>query len=150
MRTLVFEGVDAPRMEIVHVRSPQRARGTQLGLVYELRWDLDGTTLTVDAGAGPVRHHLGGADFFDLEHSAFFNSLPVLRDGLLTDGATAREYTMRFVAVPSLTATLMRQRYTPRGGRTVEYRAGDYVSDIDFDADGVVVDYHGYLRRLRP
>ncbi|ATL67973.1 putative glycolipid-binding domain-containing protein [Nocardia terpenica] len=45
---------------------------------------------------------------------------------------------------------LSRQRYTPRGGRTVEYRAGDYVGDIDFDADGVVVDYHGYLRRLCP
>jgi hypothetical protein len=53
--------------------------------------------------AADARIH-GEADFFDLQHSAFFNSLPVARDGLLNEGAAAREYTMRFVRVPELTA----------------------------------------------
>jgi hypothetical protein len=59
--------------------------------------------LTVNGGPG-IRAELGDADFFDLHHSVFFNSLPVARDGLLEEGAAAREYTMCFVRVPELTA----------------------------------------------
>jgi hypothetical protein len=68
----------------------------------------------MDGGPG-IRVELGEADFFDLHHSAFFNSLPVARDGLLTEGAAAREYTMRFVRVPELTAEPAWQRYEPPG-----------------------------------
>jgi hypothetical protein len=64
-----------------------------------------------------IRVELGDADFFDLHHSAFFNSLPVARDGLLAEGAAAREYTMRFVRVPELTAEPAWQRYEPVGNR---------------------------------
>ncbi|WP_147287842.1 hypothetical protein [Nocardia pseudobrasiliensis] len=60
MRTFVWEGIDERRMEIVRVESAERAHGTQIGLVYELRWWLEGSTLTVDAGDGPVRHELDG------------------------------------------------------------------------------------------
>jgi uncharacterized protein len=149
VRTLLWRGLDAPRMEIVRVESLDRARGTQIGIAYELRWNLDGPALdlTLDAGPG-IRVELGEADFFDLHHSAFFNSLPVARDGLLKQGAAAREYTMRFVRVPELTAEPAWQRYEPLGNRVVRYRSGGYQADITFDADGFVALYQDYLERV--
>ncbi len=114
-RTLVWRGLDAPRMEIVHVESLDRAHGTQIGVAYELRWRLDGPVLGLQLADAPaVRVELGDADFFDLHHSAFFNSLPAARDRLL-DGGPAREYTMRFVRVPELTAERAWQRDEPLG-----------------------------------
>ena len=41
IRTLLWRGLDAPRMEIVRVESLDRAYGTQIGIAYELRWALD-------------------------------------------------------------------------------------------------------------
>jgi len=136
-------------MEIVRVESLDRACGTQIGIAYELRWKLDGAVLelALDGGAA-IRVELGGADFFDLHHSAFFNSLPVARDGLLEVGAASREYTMRFVRVPELDAAPLRQRYEPLGNREVRYRSGSYQAEIAFDADGFVTLYQDYLERV--
>jgi hypothetical protein len=53
VRTLLWRGLDAPRMEIVHVESLDRARGTQIGIAYELRWNLDGAVLELAMGDGP-------------------------------------------------------------------------------------------------
>jgi uncharacterized protein len=149
IRTLVWRGLDAPRMEIVRVESLDRAHGTMIGIAYELHWKLDGPVLelTLDGGPG-IRVELGDADFFDLHHSAFFNSLPVARDRLLNEGAAAREYTMRFVRVPDLTAAPARQRYEPLGNRVVRYRSNGYQADITFDADGFVTLYQDYLQRV--
>jgi uncharacterized protein len=148
-RTMLWRGLDAPRMEIVHVDSLDRARGTQIGVAYELRWQLDGPVLDLMMDDGPaMRVELGDADFFDLHHSAFFNSLPVARDRLLTDGAVAREYTMRFVRVPELTAEPYWQRYEPLGNRVVRYNSSGYQADITFDADGFVTLYQDYLERI--
>ena len=149
IRTLLWRGLDAPRMEIVRVESLDRAHGTQIGIAYELRWKLDGAVLelTMDGGPG-IRVELGDADFFDLHHSAFFNSLPVARDGLLKAGAAAREYTMRFVRVPELTAEPAWQRYEPLGNRVVRYRSSGYQADVTFDADGFVTLYQDYLERV--
>jgi hypothetical protein len=149
IRTLLWRGLDAPRMEIVRVESLDRAHGTQIGIAYELRWELDGAVLELAVDGGPgIRVELGEADFFDLHHSAFFNSLPVARDGLLTQGATAREYTMRFVRVPELAAEPVVQRYEPLGNRMVRYRSGGYQADIAFDTDGFVTLYQDYLERV--
>jgi hypothetical protein len=136
-------------MEIVHVESLDRAHGTQIGIAYELRWKLDGQVLelTLDDHPG-IRVELGGADFFDLGHSAFFNSLPVARDRLLGQGAATRDYTMRFVRVPELTVEPSRQRYEPLGNRVVRYRSNGYQADITFDADGFVALYQDYLERV--
>ena len=148
-RTMLWRGLDAPRMEIVHVESLDRARGTQIGVAYELRWQLDGPVLDLMMDDGPLtRVELGDADFFDLHHSAFFNSLPVVRGGLLTEGAAAREYTMRFVRVPELTAQPAWQRYEPLGNRVVRYHSSGYQADITFDADGFVTLYQDYLERV--
>jgi hypothetical protein len=136
-------------MEIVRVEGLDRARGTQIGMTYELRWKLDGATLelTMDGGA-VIRVELGDADFFDLQHSAFFNSLPVARDGLLDQGAAAREYTMRFVRVPQVTAEPVWQRYEPLGNRAMRFRSDGYQADITFDANGFVTLYQDYLERV--
>jgi uncharacterized protein len=147
-RTLLWRGLDAPRMEIVHVESLDRAHGTQIGVSYELRWRLDGQVLDLEVAGGPAASvELGDADFFDLHHSAFFNSLPVARDRLLEPGP-AREYTMRFVRVPQLTAERAWQRYEPLGNRTVRYRSAGFEADISFDDDGFVTLYQDYLERV--
>ena len=135
-------------MEVASVESLERARGTQLGLVYELRWDLAGPRLRVAvAGAGAREIELGDADFFDLGYSPFFNSLPVLRDGLLEAGPV-RDYRMRFVDVPGLGDRIVEQRYAPRGDRVVHYSSGSFAADIEFDEDGFVTLYHDFLERV--
>jgi uncharacterized protein len=147
-RTLVWRGIDEPRMEIVYVDTLEHARGAQIGVSYELRWHLDGPVLDLEVVGGPaVKAELGDADFFDLQHSAFFNSLPVARDGLLEPGP-GREYTMRFVHVPGLTAESSWQRYEPLGGRAVHFRSPGYAARIDFDDDGFVTLYQDYLERI--
>jgi hypothetical protein len=148
VRTLVWRRLDEPGMEVAHVRSLSDTIGVQIGRSYELEWRLDGDRLELELDH--VRHevlHLGGADFFDLFASPFFNSLPVIRDGLL-DAGPARDYVMQFVHVPELTVEPSRQRYEPLGGRIVRYSSGDFQSDITFDADGFVLDYQGFLQRV--
>jgi uncharacterized protein len=135
-------------MEIVRVESRDRAHGTQIGIAYELRWKLDGAVLELTMDGGPrIRVELGDADLFDPRHSAFFNPLPVARDGLLKEGAAACEYTMRFVRVPELTAEPARQRYEPLGNRMVRYRSSSYQANITFDADGFVTLHQDHLER---
>ena len=149
IRTLLWRRLDAPMMEIVHIESLDRAHGTQVGITYELRWNLDGPVLELALDGGPaIRVERGDADFFDLQHSAFFNSLPVARDGLLEEGAAAREYTMRFVRIPELTAEPAWQRYEPLGNRAVRFNSVGYQADIAFDADGFVTLYQDYLERV--
>jgi hypothetical protein len=84
---------------------------------------------------------------FDLHHPAFCNPLPAARDGPLTDGAAACEYTMRFVRVPELTAEPARQRDEPPGNPMVRYRPSSCQANITFDADGFVTLHQDYLER---
>ena len=147
-RSLVWRRLDAPGMEVAHVETLERTAGTQIGAAYELRWLLDGEQLQLEVVGGPrTTVELEDADFFDVFASPFFNSLPVMRDGLL-DAEAAREYTMRFVQVPSLEVVASVQRYEPLGGRTVRFSSGDFVANIEFDADGFVTVYEGFLERI--
>jgi hypothetical protein len=150
MRTLLWRRLDEPGMEIAHVESFERASGTQLGVGYELRWRLDCTRLEVEIVGGEQRAFtLENADFFDVFASPFFNSLPVVRDGLLSAAAgAAHEYVMTFVDVPALTARPSTQVYTPRAPRIVNYRSGDFTADIEFDEGGFVLRYDGFLERV--
>jgi hypothetical protein len=148
MRSLVWRRLDEPGMEIAHVESFEHAWGTQIGVAYELRWRLDGMRLDLEIAEGERRSvELGDADFFDVFASPFFNSLPVMRDGLLEAGPP-RDYTMQFVRVPELTVVRSEQRYEPRGARVVGYSSGTFAADIEFDADGFVTLYHGFLERI--
>jgi uncharacterized protein len=148
MRHLVWRRVDEPGMEIAHVETFDRASGTQIGASYELRWRLDGRRLELEVvGERTAVVDLDDADFFDVFASPFFNSLPVVRDGLLL-GGEARTYTMRLVRVPELETVLSEQRYEPVGDRVVRYSSGTFTADIEFDGDGFVVDYQGFLERV--
>ena len=147
-RRLVWRRLDEPGMEIAYVESLERASGTQIGVAYELRWRLDGPHLELEVVAGPrAEVELGSADFFDVFASPFFNSLPVARDDLL-DGGEARTYSMRFVRVPSLEVVPSEQRYEPLGNRSVRYSSGTFTAAIEFDEDGFVTLYEGFLERV--
>jgi hypothetical protein len=137
-------------MEVAHVERRGRqltAVGTQLGSVYELRYRLEPQSLCLDlVGAGSAEIALGDADFFDLGWSPLFNSLPLIRDGLL-HSETPRDYVMRWVDVPSLELSESLQRYEPLGDDRIRFRSGSFSADIQFDSDGFVIDYPGIARR---
>jgi len=148
LKTLVWRRLDEPGMEVAHVESFSRASGTQLGVSYEMRWTLDGDRLTVEViGGASMTISLDGADFFDVFASPFFNSLPVVWDGLL-GRVKARDYVMRFVQVPELTVVESTQRYESHGDRMVRYSSGTFEADIEFDEDGFVLRYDRFLERL--
>jgi Putative glycolipid-binding len=148
--TLAWLGDRADRMEVAHVEvrgNELTAAGTQLGAVYELRYWLDRDVLRLElVGDRSLELALGDADYFDLGWSPLFNSLPVIRDGLLEQGP-ARDYLMRWVDVPSLEVTGSEQRYEPLGNGLVRFRSGTFTAEIQFDECGFVVDYPGIARR---
>lgn len=146
-RTLVWRGIDEPRMEIAHaevVAGELSAQGTQIGVAYELRYELEPGRLRAEVVGGPsIDIGLDGTDFFDLGLSPLFNSLPVLA-GL----EEATDFVMAFVRVPSLEVTRSEQRYEPVGDRVVRYRSGSFVADITFDEDGFVTHYEHLAQRV--
>jgi uncharacterized protein len=147
-RAFVWRRIDQPGMEIAHVESLERASGTQIGAGYELRWHLDGARIELEVvGVRLMTVELEDADFFDVFASPFFNSLPVVRDGLLDDGPP-RDYEMQFIHVPELRAERNAQRYEPLGDRVVRYSSGSFTADIEFDEDGFVTNYRGFLERV--
>jgi uncharacterized protein len=152
VETVVWRGLDEPRMEIAYVELlPQglRATGTQIGAGYELRYELEPELLSAEVVGGRKREiSLAGVDFFDLAFSPLLNSLPVLRDGLLEEGPP-RDYTMAFVDVPSLEVEPARQRYEPLGDGAVRFRSGEFVALIRFDGVGLVETYEGLAERVR-
>jgi uncharacterized protein len=149
-RTLIWSGLDSWRAEIARVElagDQVSAIGTQIGVAYELRYELAPGHLDLKVVGGERRElDLGETDFFDLEFSPLLNTLPVLRDGLLSAGP-ARDYVMAFVAVPSLEVTHAEQRYEPLGDRLVRFRSGDFTADLEYDEDGFVVRYPGLAVR---
>jgi hypothetical protein len=149
--TVVWRGLDEPRMEVARVQrdgSVLRASGTQIGVAYELRYELEPDVLRLElVGDRTIDVALDGLDFFDLGNSPLFNSLPVLRDGLL-DGGDPRDYTMRWVSVPELEVSEQRQRYQPLPDRAVRFSSDDFMAEIRFGEDGLVDHYPGLAERL--
>jgi hypothetical protein len=123
-------------MESVRAESRDRARSTQIGIACELRCKPGGAVPELTMDGGPrIRAGLGDPGLPGLHHPAFCNPLPAARDGPLTDGAAACEYTMRFVRVPELTAEPARQRDEPPRNPMVRYRSSSCQANITFDAD---------------
>ena len=124
------------------------ATGTQIGVAYELRYELERGSLRLEVvGERRLEVQLEGLDFFDLGNSPLFNSLPVLRDGLLEVG-DAREYVMRWVSVPDLEVHEQRQRYEPIDAGVVRFRSGSFTADIEFDGEGLVTRYPELAERV--
>jgi uncharacterized protein len=148
---MAWVGDGAARMEIARVDRDGlgiTASGTQLGAVYELRYLLQPASLWVEVvGDRSIELDLDGADFFDLGWSPLFNSLPVIRDGLLEAGPP-RDYSMRWVDVPSLDVKLSEQRYEPLGNGVVRFSSVGFTADIQFDDDGFVTSYPGIGSRV--
>ena len=148
-RRLVWRGLELPLMEIAHADldgGQLAARGTQIGVAYELRYELEPGRLRAHVVDGPeIEIDLAdGADFFDLGYSPLFNTLPVL-GGL--DQAT--DFVMTFVQVPSLEVVHAEQRYEPLGNGLVRFRSGTFVADLQFDVDGFVTRYEGLAERVQ-
>ena len=142
------------------------ARGTQLGfapLAYRLEYALEtapgflserlqasvetlrgSRTLDLRRGRAPLDDD--AADI-DLGFSPLFNSLPVLRLGLL-DGGSSVDLTMAFVDVPELDVSKTQQRYVPLEPGVVRFRSGSFSADLTFDEHGFVVEYPGLAQRV--
>ncbi len=152
MATALWRGLDEPRLEIARVEiegGDVRASGTQIGVTYELRYELEPGRLRLEIVGERRRDvELEGADFFDLGFSPLLNSLPIVRDGLL-DGGPARDYLMRWIDVPSLEVSESAQRYEPVDGQTVRFRSDDFTALLQFGPDGLVERYEGLAERLR-
>jgi uncharacterized protein len=137
-------------MEVAHVQrhgDDLIASGTQLGAHYELRYRVEPNLLSLElVGERSLEVELGNADFFDLGFSPLFNSLPVIRDGLLRAGPP-HDYLMRWVDVPSLEITPSEQRYEPLGRGLVRFQADTFTAHIQFDEAGLVLDYPGIASR---
>jgi uncharacterized protein len=146
-RTLVWRGLDLPLMEIARAEidgSELRARGTQIGVAYELRYELEPGRLRAEIVGGPsIDVGLEGTDFFDLGYSPLYNSLPVLA-GL----EATRDFVMTFVHVPELEVSRSEQRYEPLGDGLVRYSSGSFVAEIAFDEEGFVTRYEGLAERI--
>jgi len=134
-------------MESMRAESRNRDRSTQIGIACELRRKPGAAVPELPMDGGPrIRAGLGDPGFSGLHHPAFFNSLPA-RDGPLTDGAAACEYTMRFVRVPELTAEPAWQRDEPPGNPMVRYRSSSCQANITFDADRSVTPRQDHRER---
>ncbi|CAN5493135.1 putative glycolipid-binding domain-containing protein [soil metagenome] len=109
-------------------------------------------------GALPARlPDLEGALDCDLGLCPLTNTMPVLRHDLV--GASHRgaggshDLVMAWVSVPDLTVRRSDQRYAvsdpiDEGGALVVYGSEDFRTTIEFDADGLVVNYPGLGRRV--
>ena len=94
-----------------------------------------------------IRAGLGDPGFSGLHPPAFCNPLPAARDGPLTDGAAACQYTIRFVRVPELTTEPARQRDEPPGNPMLRYRSSSCQANITFDADRFVTPCQDHRER---
>jgi hypothetical protein len=104
------------------------------------------------APPGGDMSEFGDALDCDLALSPLTNSMPVLRYGLLGGGEPV-DLHMAWVSVPDLGVHSSRQRYTfvrKEGERSIvryESSSRNFVADITFDQDGLVIDYPGIGRQ---
>ena len=106
-----------------------------------------------EPGGDPTE--LGDALDLDLGLSPVFNTMPVLRHNLHNEGA--EDLLMVWVSVPDLSVHASPQRYTFVERRADERRlvrfeavgeGEDFVADVQFDSEGLVVDYPGIASRI--
>jgi hypothetical protein len=155
-RTLVWRGLDEPRLEVARVSidgKTLRANGTQVGArprPYELRYTLEPAHVSLEV-VGERTLALGlphWADFFDLGYSPVFNSLPVLENGV----DEIRDYVMAWVSVPDLEVRRSDQRYEPVRPGVVRYRGSHRPAtpyfDLELDDDGLVLLYPTLAERV--
>ncbi|MFI9586036.1 putative glycolipid-binding domain-containing protein [Streptomyces sp. NPDC052236] len=127
----------------LRIRAATTTGSSELRLLHDGhgRWTADGDPLP----------DVDGALDCDIALSPLTNTMPLLRHGLhLTPGE--RTFLTAWVSVPDLTVHPSAQTYThlartERGG-LVRFASGDYRSDVEFDADGLVINYPDLAHRL--
>ncbi|MFI9825318.1 putative glycolipid-binding domain-containing protein [Streptomyces sp. NPDC052013] len=100
------------------------------------------------AGGEPLPAVAGALDC-DLGLCPLTNTMPVLRHGLHR-ALGEREFLMAWVAVPGLDVRPSRQTYTHVAPGRVRFASGDFSSELEVDAEGLVVDYPRLARRATP
>lgn len=122
---------------------------------WVVRAEQQGTADLPGAGGDPAA--IAGALDVDLGLSPLFNTMPVLRHGL-HDTTGSADFLMAWISVPDLSVTPSPQRYRhlragSAGEHLVRFEAtgegDDFVADILFDADGLVINYPGIGERPR-
>jgi hypothetical protein len=103
-------------------------------------------------GDGRAVGELAGCIDVDIAATPFTNTLPIRRLNL--HPGEARDLRMLYVLVRELTISAADQRYTcleqGDGGGLYRYESGSFRADLPVDANGLVVDYPGFWRRLWP
>jgi hypothetical protein len=129
----------------LHVRAATAMGSRELRLLHDGdgRWTANGEHVPEADGALDC----------DLGRCPLTNTMPVLRHGLqLAPGE--RTFLMAWVSVPDLTVHASRQTYThlarTETGARIRFASGDFRRDIEFDAEGLVVDYPGLAHRHAP
>lgn len=108
----------------------------------ELRHDGKGAWAGVDNAA-----ELEGALDCDLAFSPLTNTMPIRRHRLHEEPG-AIEFAMAWVSLPDLEVHRSQQRYEHLEPGRVRFSSGDFVADLEVDADGLVVVYPGLARRV--
>lgn len=159
-------GIDADGMVVAVDSRPLRMR-------YRIRCDPDWTVRRLDVseaetgtelafladgagrwtdGAGRALDELAGCIDVDIAATPFTNTLPIRRLDLWP--GEARDLRVLYVLVPELTVRAADQRYTclqrSKAGALYCYESGSFRVDLPVDADGLVIDYPGFWRRLWP
>jgi uncharacterized protein len=173
-----LDGHGCERFELKHLDGLWRLSGTVVGLAetgpaearYEVTCDAgwrtvcatvalrdDGGDRTLDVRAesgrwtvdGRVLPSLDGCEDVDLEWSPSTNTLPIRRLDLPVGGATG-ELRMAWVRFPSLALEPLPQEYrrTAAGRYHFSSGGGSFATDIDVDADGLVLRYEGGWERV--
>jgi uncharacterized protein len=93
---------------------------------------------------------VGGALDCDLGLCPLTNTMPVLRHQLLAPEAEPRDFVMAWVSVPDLTVERSDQRYEPIDERHVRYVGVniDFVAELEYDRDGLVLNYPDMAERV--
>jgi uncharacterized protein len=91
-----------------------------------------------------------GALDCDLGLCPLANTMPVLRESLLSPGAEPCDFVMTWVDVPELTVHRSDQRYEPIDEHHVRFVGvgTSFVADLEFDDDGLVVHYPDLAERV--
>jgi hypothetical protein len=124
------------------------ARTTSSTTTLDLRRDRDGWTVD-----GRPRPDLDGALDCDLAACPLTNTMPIRRHELHRAAGDVT-FLMAFIEVPSLEVVPSRQRYTTirplADGEPaiVRYRSDGFESDLEIDADGLVLVYPKLGRRV--
>lgn len=149
------------RSRFIHERLVVVSRGQGWRRSLELQLDRYGTWRAETDAEGELDLPPPGGDMSqfskaedcDIALSPLTNTMPVLRHGLLEGGGPV-DFTMAWISVPDLSVHASRQRYTfvrKEGDVSVvryESITRDFVAELRFDADGLVIDYPGIGRRI--